>query len=382
MASFNSGPSTRIGVLGGGQLGRMMIQAAVDLDARVEVMDPSADAPCRYLTHRFVRGDLCDEAAVEAFGAGLDCLTIEIEHVSVAAMAKLEASGVRVVPRPAHVGLIQDKGLQKQFFAENGIPSAPFSLMGANGDRGARGYPIVQKLRTGGYDGKGVAVLASAASEHFADAPCVLEDKVDLAKELSVIVCRRRAGDVKAYEPTECVFDDRGNVVKLVASPANVDAAVAAEATALAIAVVEKMDFVGILAVELFLAKNGELLVNEVAPRAHNSGHHTIEANATSQFAQLLRITLDLPLGDVAPTRAFAATLNVLGDADAPKGAAPAYRGLREALATPGVYPHLYGKSTVSPFRKMGHVTVVGDDRGDVLATAEALLASVGVTAA
>jgi len=142
------------------------------------------------------------------------------------------------------------------------------------------------------------------------------------------------------------------------------------------------MDFVGILAVELFLAKNGELLVNEVAPRAHNSGHHTIEANATSQFAQLLRITLDLPLWDVAPTRAFAATLNVLGDADAPKGAAPAYRGLREALATPGVYPHLYGKSTVSPFRKMGHVTVVGDDRGDVLATAEALLASVGVTAA
>ena len=395
------GPSTRIGVLGGGQLGRMMIQEAVDLDARVEVMDPSAEAPCRYLTHRFVQGDLTDRAAVEAFGAGLDCLTIEIEHVSVAAMAALEAAGVRVVPRPAHVALIQDKGLQKQFFVDHGIPTAPFSLMAPGGDRGARGYPVVQKLRTGGYDGKGVAVLHDATSTHFADAACVLEDKVALAKELSVIVARRGAGDVAArvrprlarvflpsatrapaprrYAPTECVFDDRGNVVSLIASPADVDAATAARATAVALDVVEKMDFVGVLAVELFLDVNGAILVNEVAPRAHNSGHHTIEANATSQFAQLLRVALDLPLGDVAPVRAHAATLNILGDADAPRGAAPAYRGLAAALATPGVHPHLYGKSTVSPFRKMGHVTVVGDSRAAVRATADHLLATVGV---
>ena len=374
------GPSTRIGVLGGGQLGRMMIQEAVDLDARVEVMDPSAEAPCRYLTHRFVQGDLCDAAAVEAFGAGLDCLTIEIENVSTEGMEALERRGVRVVPKPAHVRLIQDKGLQKQFFADKGIASAPFVLQDADGDRGALGYPIVQKLRRGGYDGKGVVVLKDASDDsYFKGAPCVLEQKVAIAKELSVIVCRRSKDDVKAYEPTECVFDPRGNVVQLIVSPTDVSDDVKARSRALATRVVDELDFVGILAVELFLDDAGEILVNEVAPRAHNSGHHTIEANATSQFAQLLRVTLDLPLGSVAPVRNAAAMVNVLGEADAPKGA-PHYSGLRDALDTPGVYPHLYGKSSVTPFRKMGHVTVVGDDRAAVVATAKHVLESVGVT--
>ena len=374
------GPSTRIGVLGGGQLGRMMIQDAVDLDARVEVMDPSAEAPCRYLTHRFVQGDLCDAAAVEAFGEGLDCLTIEIENVSTEGMAALERKGVRVVPKAAHVALIQDKGLQKQFFAEKGIATAPFVLQDADGDRGALGFPVVQKLRRGGYDGKGVVVLDSADDgKFFRGAPCVLEEKVDVAKELSVIVCRRSKDDVWAYEPTECVFDPRGNVVQLIVSPADVAPAVRAGAEALATQVVNDLDFIGILAVELFLDAKGGLLVNEVAPRAHNSGHHTIEANATSQFAQLLRVTLDLPLGSVAPVRRAAATVNVLGDPDAPKGA-PHYRGLGAALAAPGVYPHLYGKSSVSPFRKMGHVTIVGDDRDDVVKTAKHIHESVGVT--
>ncbi|KAH8065951.1 phosphoribosylaminoimidazole carboxylase [Aureococcus anophagefferens] len=276
------GPSTRIGVLGGGQLGRMMIQEAVDLDARVEVMDPSAEAPCRYLTHRFVQGDLCDAAAVEAFGAGLDCLTIEIENVSTEGMEALEAA------RRAR-----------------------------RAQAGARRF--------------GRILLQGA--------PCVLEQKVAIAKELSVIVCRRSRDDVKAYEPTECVFDPRGNVVQLIVSPADVSDDVKARSRALATRVVDELDFVGILAVELFLDEAGEILVNEVAPRAHNSGHHTIEANATSQFAQLLRVTLDLPLGSVAPVRDAAAMVNVLGEADAPKGA-PHYSGLRDALDTPGVYPH------------------------------------------
>mmetsp|Transcript_26423 Transcript_26423/g.79238 ORF Transcript_26423/g.79238 Transcript_26423/m.79238 type:complete len:402 (+) Transcript_26423:229-1434(+) len=377
-APYLGGPSLRVGVLGGGQLGRMMMQEAVDLDARIEVLDPSADAPCRHLTHRFVQGDFRDADTVEAFGKGLDCITIEIEDVSVEGLERLEAAGVRVVPKPAHVGLIQDKGLQKQFFLARGIPTAKFSLQPAGGDAGARGYPIVQKLRRGGYDGKGVKVLADARAAGFEGA-CVLEDKVDISKELSVVVCRRSATERVAYAPTECVFDPRGNVVRFVVAPAAVADAVKAEATALALRVADEMGFVGILAIEMFLDTAGRLLVNEVAPRAHNSGHHTIEQCATSQFGQLLRATLDLPLGDVAPVRAAAAMVNILGDADVPKGARPVYRGLRGALAAPGVHPHLYGKSTVSPFRKMGHVTVVGDSYEAVVAKANELHESVGV---
>jgi len=383
---YCGGPSIRVGVLGGGQLGRMMIQDAVDLDARVEVMDPSADAPCAHLTPRFVQGSLLDAKAVEAFGTGLDCITIEIEGVSVPGLEALERKGVRVVPKPAHIALIQDKGLQKQFFQKHGIATAPFALQVANGDRAALGYPIVQKLRRGGYDGKGVAVLQDAASPHFEgkDAHCVLEERVDIDKELSVVVCRRSAYDVKCYEPTECVFDPRGNVVQLIVSPAAISSELSARCTALARSIVDAMDYVGILAVELFLEKGtGKILVNELAPRAHNSGHHTIEQCATSQFAQLLRVVLDLPLGDVAPTRARAAAMvNILGAPSVAKGSMPLYRGLREAMAKPGVYAHLYGKSSVSPFRKMGHITMTGDDRDEVVELAKEVLASVTCEAA
>ena len=383
---YCGGPSVRIGVLGGGQLGRMMIQDAIDLDARVEVMDPSADAPCAHLTQRFVQGNLLDAKAVEAFGTGLDCITIEIEGVSVPGLEALERKGVRVVPKPAHIALIQDKGLQKQFFQKHNIATAPFALQMANGDRSALGYPVVQKLRRGGYDGKGVAVLKDASSQHFQgkDAHCVLEQKIDIEKELSVVVCRRSQYDTKCYEPTECVFDPRGNVVQLIVSPASITPEQKATCNALAKQVVDAMDYIGILAVEMFLEKGtGKIMVNELAPRAHNSGHHTIEQCATSQFGQLLRVVLDLPLGDVSPTRAKAAAMvNILGSPTVAKGSKPLYRGLREALGKPGVYPHLYGKSTVSPFRKMGHITMVGDDRDEVVELAKEVLASVACEAA
>lgn len=361
------GPSLRIGVLGGGQLGRMMIQSAVDFDARIEVMDPQEDAPCRYLTHRFVQGDLQDEGAVFEFGKELDCITIEIEHVSVPGLRRLEALGVRVIPKPDHLDIIQDKGKQKEFFQAHGIPTAPFQLIDSAKDAGALGFPIVHKLRRGGYDGKGVAVLKTSEDMHKAfDAPGVLEHAVDIDKELSVIVARNSAKQIVSFPVVEAVFDPIANLVDYLIAPASISPAQAAEAEAIAKRVAEAMDFEGLLAVELFLDRQGQILVNEVAPRTHNSGHHTIEANATSQFEQHLRTLLDLPLGSTAPVHPVGAMVNIVGSAEA--HGVPDYRGIDVALATEGVHPHLYGKSTVKPFRKMGHVTITGQTRDEVLA--------------
>ncbi|KAJ1448795.1 hypothetical protein M885DRAFT_537783 [Pelagophyceae sp. CCMP2097] len=386
MASF-AASGFRLGVLGGGQLGRMMIQEAYNLDVDVEVLDGSAAAPCRSMTSRFVVGDIKDPDAVEAFGKGLDVLTIEIEDVSVEGMRRLEAAGVRCVPRPDHVELIQDKALQKDFFMSRGIPTAAFARCegGAAGATAAleSGFPLVHKVRRGGYDGKGVVVLRSAddAARKAFPGPCIAEALVDIELELSVVVARCADGTSVAYEAVEGVFDARANVLSYLISPANVSEAIRTEATALARRVVAELDFVGLLAVELFLDTSGNLLVNEIAPRAHNSGHHTIEANATSQFAQLLRVCLGVPLGDAAATRPVAATLNVLGDADTPAGP-PTYRGLAELLGEPGIYPHLYGKAVVTPFRKMGHITIVGETREDVVAKVERIQRTLSVSAA
>ena len=363
-ASF--GPSLRLGVLGGGQLGRMMIQSAVDFDARVEVMDPSPDAPCRFLTHRFVQGDLNDADAVEKFGSGLDCLTIEIEHVSVEGLRRLEAQGVRVIPKPDHLAIIQDKGLQKQFFADHGIPTSPFQLIADANEVGAMGFPIVQKMRKGGYDGKGVKVLKNVAdaSEAF-QSPSLLEKAVRIHKELSVIVARNSMGETQCFPVVEAVFDPVANLVDYLIAPADISIEEAQTAERIVIQVAECMEFEGLLAVELFLDTEGHIVVNEVAPRTHNSGHHTIEANITSQFEQHLRTVLDLPLGSTAPVHPVGAMVNVVGAADA-RGL-PDYRGIDAALATEGVHPHLYGKSQVKPFRKMGHVTITGETRQEVI---------------
>lgn len=360
------GPSLRIGVLGGGQLGRMMIQSAIDFDARVEVMDPSADAPCRHFTHRFVQGDLQNAEAVVAFGRDLDCITIEIEHVSVDGLRELEQRGVRVIPKPEHLAIIQDKGLQKQFFADHGIPTSPFQLIDNVTEVGAMGFPIVQKMRTGGYDGKGVVVLRDEASVSKAfTVPSVLEAAVDIDKELSVIVARNSSGEMRCFPVVEAVFDPVANLVDYLIAPAAITAEQASEAERVARQVAECMDFEGLLAVELFLSQNGEILVNEVAPRTHNSGHHTIEANITSQFEQHLRTVLNLPLGSTDAVHPVGAMVNIVGSANAQ--GTPDYQGIDAALATEGVHPHLYGKSQVKPFRKMGHVTITGATREEVL---------------
>ena len=362
MRNLQTGHSLRIGVLGGGQLGLMMIQAAGDLDLRVEVMDPSKKAPCAKFTHRFITGDLNDAEAVYQFGKELDIVTIEIEHVSVEGLRRLEQSGVKVIPKPEHIELIQDKGLQKQFFENNRIPTSDFILIEAEGNISSLGLPIVQKLRTGGYDGRGVQILKTPADiveKGFSEA-CVLEKAVDIDKELGVIVARNSSGQTSIFPVVESVFDPKVNLVSSLIAPANIDDTTAAKAQALALQVLEAMDFVGLMAVELFLDSDGDLLVNEVAPRTHNSGHHTIEANKTSQFAQHLRAVVGLPLGDVSLLHNAAGMINLLGAADA--YGTPVYEGLSEAQSIPGVHPHIYGKSEVKPYRKMGHVTVTGQD--------------------
>ena len=362
MKNLQTGHSLRIGVLGGGQLGLMMIQAAVDLDLRVEVMDPSEKAPCAKFTHRFITGDLNDAESVYQFGENLDIITIEIEHVSVEGLRKLEQSGVKVIPKPDHIALIQDKGLQKQFFEDNNIPTSDFILIEAGGNISSLGLPIVQKLRTGGYDGRGVQILKTTADiveKGFSEA-CVLEKTVDIDKELGVIVARNSSGQTSIFPVVESVFDPKVNLVSSLIAPANIDKNTADKAQALALQVIEAMDFVGLMAVELFLNSDGDLLVNEVAPRTHNSGHHTIEANKTSQFAQHLRAVVGLPLGDVSLLHNAAGMINLLG-ADGAYGT-PVYEGLSEAQSITGVHPHIYGKSEVKPYRKMGHVTVTGQD--------------------
>ena len=360
------GPALRLGVLGGGQLGRMMIQEAMNWDVRVEVMDPSPEASCKHLTSRFVEADLKDAEAVVAFGQGLDVITVEIEHVSVEGLQQLADQGVNVVPRPAHLGLIQDKGLQKQAFETWGIASAPYQLIESLDEVGDMGFPVVQKLRKGGYDGKGVQILNTPedAQARGFDVPCVLEQAVDIDKELSVIVARNAKGNTAVYPVVEAVFNPEINLVDHLMAPAAITSLQESEARDLALKVVTSMDFVGLLAVEMFLDRNGGLWVNEVAPRTHNSGHHTIEGNVCSQFEQHLRAVLNLPLGDTAPLHPASAMLNLIGEPNAQ--GTPVYEGLEEVLTLPNVHVHLYGKSTVKPHRKMGHATVTGPDIASV----------------
>ncbi|MFM7770616.1 MAG: 5-(carboxyamino)imidazole ribonucleotide synthase, partial [Bacteroidota bacterium] len=348
-------PSVQLGVLGGGQLGRMLIQEAVNLNLAVHVLDPSSNAPCAEIATRFVQGNFADYETVLQFGKNLDVITIEIEHVNLEALEELERMGKRVYPKPAALRIIKDKGLQKLFYATHNIPTAPFVLI-ENKDEATQHLkegPFMQKMRTGGYDGKGVTPFRNEKDlDQAFDAPSVLEKMVDFEKELAVIVARNEEGEISAFPLVEMEFNSEANLVEFIFSPANVSIETASEATEIAKRLVEKLDHVGLLAVELFLTKEGHLLVNEVAPRPHNSGHHTIEACYTSQYGQHLRAILNLPLGDTA-LRSAGVMINLLGE----KGYSgkAVYAGLKDALNTSGVYVHLYGKEETKPFRKMGH---------------------------
>lgn len=353
------GKNFRLGVLGGGQLGRMLIQETINYDVHVHCLDPDVNAPCRDVAHSFTVGSLNDFDTVYNFGKDKDVLTVEIENVSVDALEKLESEGVKVFPQPRVLRIIRDKGLQKQFYLDNGIPTPAFYLVNnkAEIDAYIPEFPFMQKMRTGGYDGKGVTPLRSTADLETAfDVPSVLEKFVDFEKELSVIVARNENGQTKVYPTVECEFSPEANLVEFLFSPADVSAEIEEKAEKLAMDVIDKLGMVGILAVELFLTKSGELLVNEIAPRPHNSGHHTIECNVTSQFEQHMRSVLNLPLGDTRIVQP-GVMINLLGE----KGftGSAVYEGLSEAIAIPGVKPHIYGKEETKSFRKMGHITIV-----------------------
>lgn len=345
----------KLGILGGGQLGRMLIQEAISFDIHVSVLDPSITCPCAALASSFTEGSFNDYDAVYNFGKTVDVLTIEIENVNTDALLALQKEGKKIYPSPENLITIKDKGLQKQFYADNNIPTSDFKLI--NTKEEIVSFPIVQKLRTGGYDGRGVQVLSSHSDlEHAFEEPSVLEDLVDIDKELSVIIARNPSGDIKSFPTVELEFNPRANLVEYLFAPADISQELENKANALAYRVADALDFVGILAVEMFLTKSGDVLVNEVAPRTHNSGHHTIESCHTSQFEQHLRAVIDLPLGDTE-LLSSAVMLNLLGE-DGFTGNVE-YRGIENVINIPGVHVHLYGKKETKPFRKMGHVTVL-----------------------
>ena len=363
----------KVGILGGGQLGRMLIQEAINFNVNVRVLDPDPNAPCKNICDEFTVGSLTDYQTVYNFGKGTDLLTIEIEKVNVEALQKLEEEGVIVYPQPRVIRLIQDKGLQKEFFKQNEIPTAPFQLITSKEHLiGARfDFPYIQKLRKDGYDGRGVYKLLSAADvENAFEAPSIIEEWVDFEKEIAVIVARNENGDITTFPCVEMDFNPDANLVEFLISPSTLPVEILKEAEVLATKIAEDLKIVGLLAVEMFLTKSGELLVNEIAPRPHNSGHHTIEGNYTSQFEQHLRAIFNLPLGDTRCI-ANAVMVNLLGE----KGyEGPAeYEGLNSILRMDGVYVHLYGKKITNPFRKMGHVTVVDEDRERAIEKAKAV---------
>ncbi len=377
---------TRLGILGGGQLGKMLALSAGNWHLPVWILDEAGDFPAAPYATTFVKGDFRNYDDVYRFGQMVDVITVEIEHVNTAALAQLEKEGKIVHPSPAQLELIKDKGLQKQFYAEKSLPSAPFQLYSDEKSvqeaiaNGALSFPFVQKSRTAGYDGRGVAVIQSAADlPKLLPGACIIEPLVDIAKELSVIVARNENGDIQAFPVVEMDFNPDANLVEWLLCPAEVDARLEKEAEQLARQTIESYGICGLLAVELFLTKNGELLINEVAPRPHNSGHHTIESCYTSQFEQHIRAVLNLPLGSTKMKTA-SVMLNLLGE---PGYAGPAYYdGLEACLAMEGVNIHIYGKAQTKPYRKMGHVTVLGDTLVEALEKAHRVKEKLRVLAA
>jgi 5-(carboxyamino)imidazole ribonucleotide synthase len=357
----------KLGILGGGQLGRMLLQAAGNYTLETFVLENDANCPAAHLCHHFSLGDIRDYDTVYAFGKQVDVLTIEIENINIDALFQLQKEGVKVIPSPEAIAIIKDKGIQKQFYADNNIPTAPFVLTDNKTaiETAIDFLPVANKLRTGGYDGKGVELLFTVDDlpRAFTE-PSLLEKMISIKKEIAVLVAVGTNGDMVAYEPTEMVFDPKLNLVDYLIAPADISEAHIKTAENIALQVVKALQSPGLFAVELFLSTDEELLVNEIAPRAHNSGHQTIEGNLISQYDMQLRIFQGLPLG--TPTnRGFSAMYNLIGEAGSQGNTI--YQGLDKALAIEGVFVHQYGKSTTKPGRKMGHVTIVDNDKESLL---------------
>jgi 5-(carboxyamino)imidazole ribonucleotide synthase len=357
--SFNQ--NFKLGILGGGQLGRMLIQSGIDFNIPFAILDPDVHAPCSTLAE-FHIGKLTDFDTVLKFGSACDIITIEIENVNTAALKELVRLGKKVYPQPEVIELIQDKRTQKAFYRDHKIPTADFILTENARDVIAHRdfLPAVNKLGREGYDGRGVQILRTEDQLDKAfDAPGLLEKLIDFEKEISIIVARNERGEIKTFPAVEMVFHPVQNLVEYLFAPAQLTHSVQQKAENIASGIIEKLNMVGLLAVEMFVTKTGEVLVNEIAPRPHNSGHQTIEANITSQYEQHLRAILNLPLGD---TRMLApsAMVNLLGEPG--YSGLALYQGFEEVVSLPGVHVHLYGKKITKPFRKMGHVTIIDDD--------------------
>jgi len=352
-----------LGILGGGQLGKMLLTETRKFDITTKVLDPSPDAPCRIACNTFVQGNLTNFNTVYNFGKDVDVLTIEIENVNVEALEKLQTEGVKVYPSPQTIKNIQNKATQKQFYASHGIPTAPFqvfqnteSLKKAINEQQLT-LPFVWKSARFGYDGNGVKIVRQLTDLNLLpNDQCIAESLVPFKKELAVIVARNAKGQVRTYPVVEMEFHPEANQVEYVLCPARIEEAVAQKARTIAIQVAQAFEVVGLLAVELFQTENDEILVNEVAPRPHNSGHYSIEAAYTNQFEQHLRAILNLPLGSTE-SKVAGVMVNLVG-AEGYQGKV-VYENIEQIMAMEGVTPHIYGKKETRPFRKMGHVTIV-----------------------
>ncbi|MCT3646488.1 5-(carboxyamino)imidazole ribonucleotide synthase [Elizabethkingia anophelis] len=353
----------KIGILGGGQLGRMLIQSALKYDDEFYTLDPAADAPCHNISY-FTQGNFNDYQTVLDFGKDKDVVTIEIEHVNADALETLESQGVKVVPNSRIIKIIQQKILQKEFYKENNIPSPDFQTV-QNKSEINFPLPFVQKMNTGGYDGKGVQVIRTEEDlQRLWDAPSVLESLVDIDKELAVIVAKNENGETKTFPVTEMVADPKLNLLDFNICPTTLTEDIQYQISAITDKFLAAINSPGLFAIELFLDKEGKVWVNETAPRLHNSGHQSQEGNTNSQFEQMYRVVKNLPLADTDAVT-FSGMLNLVG-AEGFSGKV-VYAGLDEVLKLPKTYIHLYGKTETKPGRKMGHINVLADSREELM---------------
>ena len=357
----------RIGILGGGQLGRMLLQAAANYPVETFVMENDNECPAAHLCHHFIKGDIKNFDAVYQFGKNLNALTVEIENVNVEALEKLEKEGIKIFPKPSVLKIIRNKILQKQYYQQHSIPTAECIITDnlAALKQHESFLPAVHKIGEGGYDGRGVQIIKTQQEiEKGFDAPAVLEKLISIDKEIAQMVAINESGEAALFPPVEMLFDPKLNLLNYQLCPAALDKKTLWKAEAIALSVVRNFHSPGIFAIEMFVDKNGDVFVNETAPRVHNSGHHTIEANYSSQFDMLWRIMLGYPLGNtkcILPSM----MVNIIG-ADGYTGDVK-YEGLEEVLKIENAFVHLYGKKQTKPGRKMGHVTILSTEKHDLL---------------
>ncbi len=360
----------KLGVLGGGQLGRMLLTETQKFDIYTLILDNAKNAPCADICNEFYQGDLMDFQAVYNFGKRVNLLTIEIEHINIDALLQLEKEGLTIYPQPKILQIIQHKGKQKDFFVENNIPTAKYKRFKNTSDlKNEAMPPFVWKTAQFGYDGTGVKVVKSNSDlNSLPDVDCIVENLIPFKNELAVIVARNKSGETKTYPVVEMEFHPTANQVEYVICPARIDEKIAIKAQEVALKVADAFKHVGLLAVEMFQTKDDEILVNEVAPRAHNSGHYSIEASYTNQFEQHLRAILNLPLGNTE-SKVAGIMVNLVGEEGYTGNVV--YQNMENILKIDGVTPHIYGKKETRPFRKMGHVTIVNKDIDEARKIAE-----------